>query len=293
MSDATTADTPASTPAPTATPETAAAPAAPATPAAGSLLAAGAPAAAPAAPSDPYAWLPAKHRVVGEGGALDLEASARKVAEAYQHAERRIGSGDIPPKEASGYKVNVPEAVADKVKAEDIQNAETFKGFMEKAHAAGLTQKQFDVVVGDFIERSLALQAGIRQMSEQEATAELRKTWKTDAEFQEGVQRAFKAGKAYAGEDFDSILNDYGNDPRIVRLLANVGRELSEDSPAPAGSTQGVSAQAELEQLTKSKAYMDANHPDHTMTKTKVDAIFQRLYGNSPKRSGPIVIQTG
>ena len=147
------------------------------------------------------------------------------------------------------------------------------------------------VVVGDFLERSLALQAGVKQLNEQEATTKLRETWKTDAEFSEGVQRAFKAGQAYAGEDFEGILSDYGNDPRIVRLLANVGKELGEDTSAPAGAQAAFTA--DLETLTKSKAYFDANHPEHLATKQKVEQLMQRQHGTGPKRNGPIVITTG
>jgi hypothetical protein len=259
----------------------AAAPAAPAAapaaaaPAPASVLASGAasapsgsPAAAPSA-EEPHAWVPEKHRVFGEDGkTLNIEASARKVAEAHGHLEKRLGSGDVPPKTAAEYKVNVPEALADKIKADDLAKADTFKSFLDKAHAAGMSQKQVDVMVGDFLERSMALQSGVKQLTEQEASAKLRETWKTDAEFKAGVEQAFRAGKAYAGADFDGILDDYGNDPRIVRMLAAVGKELAEDTSAPAGAQAGN--QADVESLTKSKAYMDASHPDHLATKQKV-----------------------
>lgn len=197
----------------------------------------------------------------------------------------------MPPKTADDYKVNVPQALADRIKADDLAKDAGFKEFLGKAHAAGLTQKQVDTVVGEFLDRSLKLQAGVKQLSEQEATAKLRETWKTEAEFTEGVQRAFKAGQAYAGADFEGILNDYGNDPRIVRMLAAVGKELAEDTSAPAGAQANF--QADLEQLTKSPAYLNPNHADHLATKQKVEAMFQRAYGSGPKKAGPIVIQTG
>lgn len=248
----------------------------------------GAAAGAAGVPADPNAWLPEKHRVFGQDGkTLDLEASARKVAEAYGHAERRIGSGDVAPAKVDDYKVNVPEALAEKIKAEDLAADAGFKEFMAKAHAAGLTQKQLDTVVGEFLDRSVKLQGGIQRLSEQEATTQLRETWKTDAEFTQGVQAAFRAGQQYAGKDFDGILNDYGNDPRIVRMLAAVGKEMGEDTSAPAGAQANF--QADLETLTKSKAYTDPAHPDHTATKQKVAAMFERQYGSRPKQAGPIV----
>ena len=266
-----------------------------AAPAAASVLAAGAAstaAAQPGTPTDPLAWLPAKHRVFGDDGkTLNLEASARKVAEAYGHAERRIGSGELPPKTAEEYKVNVPAALGDKFKAEDLGKDPMLRAFFKDAHAAGMTQKQIDMTIGAWLERAPALVQGVKQLDERAATAELRKTWATDAEFTEGVQRAFRAGKAFAGADFEGILGDYGNDPRIVRMLAAVGKELAEDASAPAGAQAGF--QADLEALTKSKAYMDPSNPEHLATKQKVAALFARTYGNEPKRPGPIVITTG
>lgn len=44
---------------------------------------------------------------------LDIEASSLKLAEAYGHLEKRMGSGDVPPKAAADYKIAVPEALKD------------------------------------------------------------------------------------------------------------------------------------------------------------------------------------
>lgn len=52
-------------------------------------------------------WMPEKYRTNKEDGSLDLEASSRKVAEAYKHLETRMGSGDAPPKSADEYAVKL------------------------------------------------------------------------------------------------------------------------------------------------------------------------------------------
>lgn len=238
--------------------------------------------------ADPNAWLPAKHRVFGEDGkTLNLEASARKVAEAYGHAEKRIGIGDLPPKSADDYKVNVPQALAEKIKTEDLAGNAGFKEFLGKAHAAGLTQAQVDVVVGDFLERSLAVQSGMKQLTEQEATAALKETWKSDQEYKTNVQAAFRAGQAYG--DIDKLMDKYGNDPDFIRFAANVGKELSEDTGAAAGARV---TQEDVEALARSEAYLNPRHPDHLVTKQRVEAGFQRLHGDAPKKPGTIVINT-
>ena len=262
--------------------------------ASGSALGAGAVASTGAAGgqssgTDPLSWLPEKHRDFGEDGkTLNLEASARKVAEAYGHAEKRIGSGDLPPKSADEYKVNVPEALAEKIKAEELAGNPDFKEMLSKAHAEGLTQKQVDFVVGEFLDRSLKLQQGVNQLSEQDCVAALRENWKTDQEYTANVQAAYRAGQAYG--DIDKLMGKYGNDPDFIRFAANVGKELAEDRSAPAGAQ--ALEQADLESLTKSKAYMDPTHPDHLATKQKVQAHFERSYGGQAKRGGPVVITT-
>lgn len=74
-----------------------------------------------------------------EDNTLDLEASSRKLADAYTAAEKRIGSGDIPPKSAEEYTVTVPDAFKESF---DPKADEGFKAFSGKMHALGLTQKQ-------------------------------------------------------------------------------------------------------------------------------------------------------
>jgi hypothetical protein len=257
-----------------------------------SVLGSGAAAApTPQAPADPHAWLPEKLRVFGEDGkTLNLEDSAKKMGEAYTHLEKRFGSGDMPPKTVEDYKVTVPEALADKLKAEDLAGNEAFKAFLAKAHGVGLTQKQLDTVVGEFLDRSIKNAAAGDQLSAEAATAELRQGWKTDAEFQAGVQAAYRAGKAYGGADFEGILKDHGNDPRIVRLLAAVGKELGEDRGTPAAA--GAMAEPDVESLAKSAAYWNPNDPQHAVVKAKVAAHYAALHGTAAKRTGSMSFQS-
>lgn len=270
-----------------------AAPATPAAPAAPTALQSGAPA-APAAPGaaapatpGPNDWIPEKHRVMGaDGKTLDLEASARKVAEAYGHAEKRMGTGDLPPKTAEEYKINVPEAMAEKFKADDLAKDPLMKDFLGKAHAAGLTQKQIDLTIGEYLSRAEKLAGGVQELDFNDCTKDLKSEWKTEADYAKNLNAAFRAAKAYAGTDFDGVLKDYGNDPRVVRMLARVGAEMKEDTGAPAGA-HGVTQQA-VESLTKTPAYWDKNHADHAATVEKVRAFYEGTYGTKPKTTGAV-----
>lgn len=235
--------------------------------------------------ADPNAWAPEKHRVFGEDGkTLNVEATARKIAEAYGHAEKRIGSGDVPPKSAADYKINVPEALADKIKAEDLAKSEDFKGFLGKMHEAGLSQKQADSVVAEMLDRSMKLQAGMAQISADECVAQLKTEWASEADYKANLGKAFQAAKAYG--DVDKLMEKYGNDPDFIRFAARVGKDMGEDTGAP-NDAQSIS-EPDVEALQKSKAYWDPSDPEHAKTKARVEQFYAGKFGSKPKTSGSI-----
>lgn len=297
MSDDITTAAPAPSPAaaPAAAPVAAAPTSAPAAaPAPAPVLASGAPAAAspaaapaPAGAVDPHAWIPEKHRTFGEDGkTLDLDASARKVAEAYGHLEKRLGSGDAPPAAVGDYKVNIPEDLKDIIPADELSKTDSFKAFLGELHAAGASQKIVDVAVSTMLHRGLAMREAMPVLQAAECEADLRKGdgWKTDYEYRQSMQRAFQAGKQYGGADFDGILKDHGNDPRIVRLLAAVGAELEEDRAAsPEAQTQ---MQDTLDSLQANPAYLNDRDPQHAAIVAKVTALTARMVGTKPVGTG-------
>lgn len=243
--------------------------------AAGSVLAAGASGSgAGAAGTD---FIPEKYRVNKEDGTLDLEASSRKLAEAYGSAEKRIGAGDIPPKTAEEYAVTVPDAFKESWKPEEDQS---FKDFRAKAHEAGMTQKQLDLVMGQYFEMAPKLVAGAAVMDANAATAELKKTWATEADFNRNVRNAFVGTNALAqkaGLTVDEIMNSpLGNDPKFLKLMAAIGPEFSEDSP-PGG--QQMTSQEDIDSLMRSEAYSNPKHADHAKVSAKIKSYFERKFG--------------
>lgn len=246
--------------------------------------AAGGQGAAGGAASGANDWIPEKYRVAKDGGEVDVEASARKVAEAYGHLEKRLGSGDIPPKTADEYTVTVPDQYKDQFKPEGDA---LFNEFKKDAHGAGLTQKQFDFVMGKYFDVAPQLVGAGAQLNVQDATAELRKLWPSEQQFGEGANRADRAVRAYANPgaadqtgSYVRLEKKFGNDPDFIALMSNIGKETREDLP-PAGS---ILPEADVESLQKSESYWNANHKDHVATKAKVDAHYARKFGNAPKR---------
>lgn len=238
-----------------------------------SVLAAGA-AGTGAATND---YIPEKYRVNKGDGTLDLEASSRKLAEAYGNAEKRIGGGDIPPKEASEYKVAVPDALKE---AFDPAKDEGMQTFLKGAHEAGLNQKQLDFVMGRYFEIAPQLAAGAKQYDANTATAELKKTWATDADFNRNVRNAYAGANAIAtkaGIDVKNIMDGpLGNDPTFLKLMAAIGPEFAEDAP-PGGQQMGT--EEEVSKLMASEAYTNPKHADHAKVSEKVRKFYERKFG--------------
>lgn len=212
-----------------------------------------------------------------EDGTLDLDASSRKMADAYGNLEKRFGSGEAPPKEASEYKVTVPDALKE---AFDPATDEGMKGFLTGAHAAGLNQAQVDFVMGKYFELAPTLAAGAKQYDVNTATTELKAIWATDADFHRNVKNAYVGANAAAqkaGLNIDDIMGGpLGNNPQFMRLMAALGPEFQED--AGAGSA-GMVSQEDINTLLVSEAYTNPRHADHAKVSAKIQAYFVRKHG--------------
>lgn len=224
--------------------------------------------------------IPEKYQVKKEDGSVDIEASSLKLAEAYGHLEKRMGSGDVPPKTPEEYEVTIPDAYKDVV---DPKTDPLLSAFLKDAHAAGFTQKQVDLAMGKYFEIAPALLEGDKANSEEACIAELKTEWKTDEQFKAEVGKAYKAAVAYGDKDAEVIMQKYGNDPAVIRLLARVGNELGEDTSLnPGGTLQGGQT---VEQLMMSEAYSNPKHADHAKVSAQVKAYHDKLAAQAA-RSG-------
>jgi hypothetical protein len=215
--------------------------------------------------------IPEKYQVKKADGTLDVEASSLKLAEAYGNLEKRIGTGDIPPKTAEEYTIPVPDEMKELF---DPKTDPLMGAFLKDAHAAGLTQKQMDLVMGKYFELAPQLVEGGQQLSADACIANLKQDWKTDEQYKAEVGKAFKAAQAFGDKDAEAIVKDYGNDPRIIRLLARVGGELGEDTSInPGGSLPNGQT---VEGLMQSEAYTNPKHADHARVSAQVSAHFAK-----------------
>ena len=212
------------------------------------------------------AAIPEKYQVKKEDGSLDIEASSLKLSEAYSHLEKRMGSGDLPPRSADEYQLNLPDAFKDT----DFSGDQLLSQFKQDALAKGFTQEQFDFVMGKYFEIAPGLMSGAKQLSLDDCVADLKTEWKTDKRYEAEMQQAQNAARAFGDKDAEGLMQDYGSDPRFVRLLNRVGAELKEDSSF--GPDVSWSRGESVESLMTSEAYNNAKHPDHAKVSAQVSA---------------------
>jgi hypothetical protein len=220
-------------------------------------------------------WLPEKFRVMGEDGKLSIESSARKLAENYTHLEKRMGSGDAPPKTADEY---APKVEVEGFNWEEFKADPRMQSFMKTAHAKGITNDQMSFILGEYAQRAPELVGGAAELDSQSATTQLREVWKTDAEFNKNIGLAFRAFNSLADDADKGRIDEIGNNPMVIRMLAKVGAEMQED--APAGGDVNLEEQQTIRDLMKSPAYMDPKHADHERVSATVRAYYQKRYGD-------------
>lgn len=220
-------------------------------------------------------FIPEKFRVM-TGDTLDVEASARKLAESYAHLEGRVGSGDVPPKTADDYAVTVPEQFKEHWEENDRSAA-----FKAEALANGLTQKQFDFVMGKYFATATDLVGGAINNSVEAVRANLEKAW--GDKYGEQFNAAFAAFEAFAAPEdkgkFDSIMTD----PALAyRILAKIGPELREAGGIPAAA--GGGGGEDIRTMMLSEANTNPRHPDHARVRATIDAHYAKKYGTEPVR---------
>lgn len=220
-------------------------------------------------------WIPEKYRVVGEDGKLNVEGSARKLADAYTHLEKRMGSGDTPPKTADEY---APKVDVEGFKWDEFKADPRMQSFMKSAHAKGITNDQMGFILGEYAQLAPELVNGAAALDSEAAATQLRETWKTDAEFNKNIGLAFRAFNSLADDSDKGRMDEIGNNPMVIRMLAKIGAEMQEDSPAGAESNPGE--QQTIRDLMKSPAYMDSKHADHERVSAQVKAYYQKRYGD-------------
>lgn len=232
----------------------------------------------------PSEFIPEKYHVKGENGELDIQASARKLAEAYGHLSKKMGGDGAPPASADAYEIAVPDEIKGTLeeKGIDIKADPEIKDFLGRAHAAGMTQDQIDVVMGEYFKLAPQIANGSMILDQRAATDQLKEVWPTDSDFNRNTHLAYTATAAAierAGVSMEEVeAAGLGNNPVFLRLMAALGSEFQEDN-APGGTVHKSFGEDDITKLEMSEAYSNPKHPDHEKVSKQVRNWYERKHG--------------
>ena len=230
-------------------------------------------------------FIPEKYRTNKEDGSLDLEASSRKVAEAYKHLETRMGSGDAPPKTHEEY---APKIEVEGFNWDEFKADESTQSFLKGAHAKGLNNDQVEYVIGEYLKAAPGLIGGAAVLTQQDCTAALKAAWGDDQSIRTNVSASYRAAEAFASQgdapgNFNALMTKYGNDPDFIAFTANIGKELKEDRAINGGAQVSEADFAvKTAELRQQLQDLPAHDPKRKGIQAQLDGMYNQKY-NQPK----------
>jgi len=182
-----------------------------------------------------YSYVPEKF--LNEDGEPDFE----KLAKSYSALEKKLGN------KAAQAPESIDEYEYDFKDPEVVNNEEAQK-FKEEALEHGLTKEQYQWLMGYFEQMNEAN----TKASIDYAENTLKEAW-GDA-YEDNLVNARKAYDVFADEDMN--IDEIGNNPTIIKLLAKIGAEIGEDSNVntKAAPAQGMT-ELEIQELMSSDDY--------------------------------------
>lgn len=203
-------------------------------------------------------------------------------ADAWAQVHARLGRPETPDK----YEFQRPELPKGLTVDEKLEG-----GFKELAHKLGLNARQAADLYGWYNQQTVERFTGADAARTQAATAArdaLKAEW--GAAFDQKLEDGEAALKHYGGDEFAAYLMETGlkDDPRLVRMLANMGGRLREDGIIGKGTQGGAGplSPAEARQQINGlrgdaefmKGYMDAKHPNHAAAMAKMEQLHTFAY---------------
>lgn len=203
-----------------------------------------------------------------EKGELNTEAWAAST----KALETRMKDIGLPPKAADEYKFDVPKQFKDA--GLDLDPAMS-KQMREDALAQGLTQKQYEWLMGRYYSELEGMVEQSARVGSEKLKRDLMGHYKTEDATRANVTMALAVVKAYGDEsEIAAAMGPQGNTPAwVYRVLAKVGKEMGED---PGVSNDAILGQENIDELMRGKPgdedapYWNPNHPQHKHVVAKV-----------------------
>ena len=210
--------------------------------------------------------IPDKFKVTTEDGTVDYKATLAKMNESYTGLEKRVGTGDLPPKTEDEYTTEREGFSFDEFKQDEGN-----KAFLKSAHAHGITNKQMDFLLSEYESRAVDLVSTSSALDTDTTVEALQSEWGKD--YESNIFNAVKAAKA-CGISEDQISDPLiGNNVAFIKMAAYFGSQLNEDKPISNGSVVST----DIQSLMRSEAFFNVKHPDHKSVKAQIDSYYNSL----------------
>jgi len=185
------------------------------------------------------------------------------------------------PESADGYEVEVPQGY------EQYYPEEMMNSFKQTGHDLGLSPKQMQGLV-EWQKGSVDYQMNQEQVAGDATGVQTEEVLREEfgANYDKSLSAAQRALRVYGTPELQQKLSDprFGNDPDLIRLLANAGKDITEDSAQGTANNSLVmsplDAKMRIEQINgdKSNAYWDATSPKHQDAQEEMRQLFDKAY---------------
>jgi hypothetical protein len=180
----------------------------------------------------------------------------------------KVGRPESPDK----YELDVPQ---------DKYTPESLSEFKQVAHKAGLLPNQVKAVMGYYEQLQSKIsesQKAVESQQKEAAQKELQSEW--GGKLDENLTAAQKFVKTFADDkDKEALFGKLGDDPQLLRVLANAASVMRNDALVGTGVDQNPGnqgLQAELDQITKNPIYFDP--AESRKFRQEHDRLVQRAY---------------
>lgn len=213
-----------------------------------------------------YQWVLDKYKT--ESGEYD----GVKAAEALAHATKKLSEkGMLPPEAPDGYTFELGESPL--FDEESINEARAaFHEMGLPAQYAEPLMKLYEQRVNEVMKAVEGMKGpDVNQFTVENAEKTLRETWGNS--FDKELASANKAIKAFYKGDLSQNV-ELANNPVFAQIMAEVGKQLSEDSAPSNTPPQPSVTDAEMEAIMARPTYWDEMNDRESSTYKKVTAYF-------------------
>ncbi|WP_157272536.1 hypothetical protein [Azonexus hydrophilus] len=184
------------------------------------------------ATEDDYSWVPKKFL---KDGKPDLQG----LAKSYSNLEKRLGSRSLASEAIEDYAFESKHGFQ--------YDPEVSTAFKSEAQKMGVSPEQYAWMMEKYEEA-----VSTNTVTPEVAEKTLRESWGKN--FDSNLNYARAAWDAFAPSDMD--INEVGNNPAVLKILARVGAELGEDKPtARQASRPTAMTEDQINEIIRSKDY--------------------------------------